>query len=232
MADIINITNLTFLSREFITYILYVYLSDKFSLIGDIEDVIQPRYFNARNRHNWNNLFLIEKKIVSEIDFNALANDIENRINDRIEESYSFNFKSYLSKFLNNNTIDILGIASPIVEKIVNDEFQLYLDLDENLTFNKNTKKQAHEYAYEALEQLGKPSKVKEIYKKVIELYPNYNTGAAKIRASMKRKKGFVPIGRTSTFGLKKWEKELDNFKGGTIREIVEEYLNQFNTPL
>ena len=47
----------------------------------------------------------------------------------------------------------------------------------------------------------------------------------------MKRKNGFVPIGRKSVFGLKKWESELDNFKGGTIRDIVEEYLMQFAVP-
>lgn len=232
LIDIINITNLTFFSREFITYTLYVYLSDRFSLIGSVEDVIQPKYFNARNRHNWNNFFLIKKEIVNEIDFNALANDIDNRISDRIVESYSFNFKSYLSRFLINNNIEFLDSAFPIGEKIINDEFELHLDLDENLIFKRNTKKQAHEYAYEALEHLGKPSKVKEIFEKVLELYPNYDTDEAKVRVSMKRKNGFVPIGRKSVFGLKKWEKELDNFKGGTIRDIVEEYLSQFPEPI
>ena len=152
-------------------------------------------------------------------------------INEKIEESYSFNFKSYLYKFLTKNNIDILNIAFPIAEKIVNDEFEIYLDLEENITFKRNTIKLTYKYAYEALEQLGKPSKVKEIFEKVLELHPNYNTEEAKVRVSMKRKNGFVPIGRKSVFGLKKWEKELDNFKGGTIRNIVEEYLSQFTEP-
>jgi len=227
----INDTNSTNLSKKFITYILFAYLWDKFLLIGVIEDVMQPKYFNARNRHNWNNFYLIKKELVTEIDFNALANDIESRINDRIEESYTFSFKSYLSKFLINNDIEILDLVFPVAEKIVNDEFELYLDLDENLIFKRNTVKQVYEYSYEALEQLGKPSKVKEIFEKVLELYPNYNTEEVKIRVSMKRKNGFVPIGRKSVFGLKKWEKELDNFKGGTIRDIVEEFLNNSNNP-
>jgi hypothetical protein len=119
----------------------------------------------------------------------------------------------------------------PICEKIINEEFEIYLDLEENINFKRNTTRQAHEYAFEALEHLGKPSKVKEIFEKVIELHPNYDTEEAKIRVSMKRKNGFVPIGRKSVFGLKKWESELDNFKGGTIRDIVEEYLMQFAIP-
>lgn len=227
----INQSNNTNFSREFITYILSAYLKNSFSIVGNFEDVLQPKYFNSRNRHNWNNFYLVEKELALEFDFTSFVNDISNRISNRIEETYSFNFKSYLSKFLTNNNIDILDLLFPICEKIINEEFEIYLDLDENINFKRNTTRQAHEYAFEALEYLGKPSKVKEIYEKVIELHPNYDTEEAKIRVSMKRKNGFVPIGRKSVFGLKKWESELKNFKGGTIRDIVEEYLMQFPNP-
>lgn len=231
VLDKINQSNNTHFSREFITYILSAYLKDSFSIVGNYEDVLQPKYSNARNRHNWNNFYLIAKELASEIDFNSLTNDISNRINDRIEESYSFNFKSYISKFLTNNNVNILDLLFPICEIIINEEFEIYLDLDENINFKRNTTRQAHEYAFEALEHLGKPSNVKEIFEKVIQLHPNYETEETKIRVSMKRKNGFVPIGRKSMFGLKKWENELENFKGGTIRNIVEEYLMQFSEP-
>lgn len=227
----INQSNNTNFSREFITFILSAFLKDSFYLVGNYEDVLQPKYFNSRNRHNWNNFYLVEKELSLEFDFTSFANDISNRVSDRIEESYSFNFKSYLSKFLSNNNNDFLDLLFPICEKIINEEFEIYLDLEENINFKRNTTRQAHEYAFEALEHLGKPSKVKEIFEKVIELHPNYDTEEAKIRVSMKRKNGFVPIGRKSVFGLKKWESELDNFKGGTIRDIVEEYLMQFTVP-
>lgn len=227
----INSFSSTHFSKEFTTYILYIYLVDRFDIIGNYEDILLPKYFNSSNRHNWNNFYLVDKELASEIDFTALANDISTRINDRIEESYSFHFKSYLSKFLTNKNIDILDLLFPVCERVINDEFDIYLDLDENLNFKRNTSRQAYEYAYEALERLGKPSKVKDIFKKVIELHPSYDTEEAKIRVSMKRKNGFIPIGRKSVFGLKKWEDELENFKGGTIRDIVEEYLMQFSTP-
>lgn len=231
ILDKINQSNKTNFSREFITYILSAYLNESFSLIGNYEDVLQPKYFNSRNRHNWNNFYLVEKELSSEFHFISFSNDISRRLSERIEESYFFNFKSYLSKFLTNNNIDFLYFLFPICEKIINEEFEIYLDLEENINFKRNTTRQAHEYAFEALEHLGKPSKVKEIFEKVIELHPNYDTEEAKIRVSMKRKNGFVPIGRKSVFGLKKWESELDNFKGGTIRDIVEEYLMQFAVP-
>ncbi|MFD0931288.1 Helicase associated domain protein [Psychroflexus salinarum] len=227
----INQSNNTHFSREFITYILLAYLKDRFIIVGNYEDVLQLNYSNPRDRHNWKNFYIVEKELASEIDFTSLTNDISSRNSERIEESYSFNFKSYLSKFLTNNNFDNLYLLFPICEKIINEEFEIYLDLEENINFKRNTNRQVHEYSYEALEHLGKPSKVKEIFQKVKELHPNYDTEEAKIRVSMKRKNGFVPIGRKSVFGLKKWENELNDFKGGTIRDIVEEYLMQFSVP-
>lgn len=232
IVDKINQSNNTNFSREFITYILSAYLKDSFSFVGNYEDVLQPKYFNSRNRHNWNNFYIVEKRLALEFDFTSFTNDISNRLSDRIEESYSFNFKSYLSKFLTNNNIDTLELLFPICEEIINEEFEIYLDLEENINFKRNTSRQAHEYAFEALEHLGKPSKVKEIFEKVIELHPNYDTEEAKIRVSMKRKNGFVPIGRKSVFGLKKWENELDDFRGGTIREITRDYLHSKQSPI
>lgn len=226
----INTLNKTNFSKEFISYIFAVYLSDNFLVIGNIEDILQPKYFNNRTRHNWNNFYIVNREF-SKVDFVSFANDVNERLNERIEETYSFNFKSYLSRFINDFDIEIIETAFPIAEKIVNDEFSLYLDLDDNIIFKRNTIKQAFEYSYEALEILGKPSKVEEITKKILELHPNYETDENKVRASMKRNNGFVPVGRKSVFGLKKWENELEDFKGGTIRSITIEFLEQFESP-
>ena len=236
IVEIINNDNRTNFSRQYITYIIFAYLFDSFSLIGEIEDVLLPKYPKSRkrntsNRHIWSNFYLIKKEIVTEIDFIALASDIDTRINDRIEETYSFNFKSYLARFLNKNNIEVLDLIFPIAEKIVNEEFELYLDLDENIIFKRSTKKQVHEYAFEALEELGTPTKINLILDKVLELYPNYNTDEASLRAAMTRRNDFVPIGRKSVFGLKKWEIELDNFKGGTIKDVIIEFLQDQNEP-
>ncbi|MCK0179670.1 hypothetical protein MWU50_10235 [Flavobacteriaceae bacterium S0862] len=232
IVDRINNTNNTNLSREFITYILFVYLWDKFLLIGNIEDILQPRYFNTRNRHNWNNFYLVEKDIVRQIDFNALVNDIYIRINNRIIESYSFNFKSYLSRFLTNNHIEILDSALPIGEKIINDEFDLYLDLDENISFKRNTHKRVPEYIIEALESFGKPTKLNVIYLWINSKYPEVTKSEEALRGSCQRSKEIIYFGRSSTYGLKKWETSKENIKGGTIKDIITEQLKKSNKPL
>ena len=231
VVESINILNETNFSKGFISYLLFIYLSNTYSIVGNVEDVLFFNFIKSKTKYNWNNFFLIKKELSNELDFDVLALDIDRRLSNRIQESYSFNFKSYLSRFLTNNNIEILDLLFPIAENIVNVEFELYIDLEESLSFNRNTHKQVYEYAYEALEQLGKQSTVNEIFEKVLELYPNYDTEEFKIRVSMKRRNGFVPIGRRSVFGLKKWEEELDGFRGGTIRTIAEEFLVNHNEP-
>ncbi|CEN35303.1 helicase associated domain-containing protein [Capnocytophaga cynodegmi] len=230
LAKQINIRNETDFSKEFISCILAVYLNDNFIVIGNVEDILQPKYSNSKNRHNWNNIYIINKEL-PKIDLISLANDINKRKSEKIEETYSFNFKSYLSVFMDDINIESINLIYPIVERIVNSEFNLSLNIEDNLIFKRNTIKQAFEYSYEALEILGKPSSIEEIAQKVFELYPDYQTDENKIRASMRRKDGFVPVGRNSVFGLKKWEKELEDFKGGTIRSITYDFLEQFSTP-
>lgn len=226
----INVLSDTNFSKEFTSYILAVYLSDEFFIIGNIEDVLMAKFSNSKNRHNWKNFYIVNRKF-TKVDFLSFANDVNERLNERIDEAYSFNIKSYLSKFINDIDIEVIELALSVAEKILNDEFALYLDLDDNIVFKRNTNKQAYEYAYEALEILGLPSSVEDITQQIIEIHPNYETDENKVRVSMRRKNGFVPIGRSSTFGLKKWENEIEYFKGGTIRSITIEFLERFNTP-
>jgi hypothetical protein len=135
-----------------------------------------------------------------------------------------------LLNFQNENCISKLDTITSICETLLFSEFELTVDLEENIIFKRNTFKQVYEYAYEALEELGEPSKVNVICDKVRELYPDYKTDEDSIRASMQRKTGFVPFGRTSVYGLKVWEEEKD-IRGGTIRDIAEEFLMKYSEP-
>lgn len=219
-------------SNNFITYILYTYRAEFYDLIGNVEDVLQKNFINHRTRHNWRSFYLVDKKISEIFNFHDLLDDLCLRVEERITETYTFNFKSYLSKFLADGELERLEEVMPIAEKVVFEELNIIVDLEDNISFERNTSKLAFEYALEALEQLGEPSTVSEIVATVRHLHPNYDTDEPKIRTAMKRIHGFVPIGRRSIFGLKKWEKELDNFKGGTIRTISKEYLLSFEEPV
>ncbi|MFZ2284628.1 MAG: hypothetical protein WAV86_12210 [Lutibacter sp.] len=50
--------------------------------------------------------------------------------------------------------------------------------------------------------------------------------------SALSRAFGFVPYGRANIFGLKKWDTEKRNLKGGTIRSIAEEFLQNYSEPI
>ena len=224
--DLINEMNRnehTNFNSQFVLKILSVIMPDRFVLIGDEKSVLFN--MNTYGSYNWQNTYLISKKYTAVYDFEKLIENVAYRLSERIEEDYIFHFQAYLLDFQKENCWNLLDNISQIAEYIVFNEFELSIDVNEDILFNHNIHKQVYEYSYEALEKLGKPSKVDAIYQKVIESYPDYWTDKNSIRVSMRRDSGFVPIGKTGVFGLKKWEKEIDEFKGGTIREIAEEFL-------
>lgn len=87
------------------------------------------------------------------------------------------------------------------------------------------------EYAKDALEKIGKPAHVNEIMAQIIKDYPDFDPETSLSSAMGHQKNIFIFFGRSSTFGLKIWEEKYQNVKGGTIRDIVEEFLNQYDEP-
>jgi len=84
----------------------------------------------------------------------------------------------------------------------------------------------------EALEKIGRPTHITEIFSYVSDNNPKLKTTENSVRAAIaNRKKIFIYFGRSSTFGLKSWEEKNAFIKGGTIRTIVEEFLSEHDAP-
>ena len=88
------------------------------------------------------------------------------------------------------------------------------------------------EYIIEALENLGNPSKLSEIYGWINDKYPEATKSEDALRGSCNRSSDIIYFGRSSTFGLKNWENTRDNIKGGTIKDIITELLENSITPI
>lgn len=228
----INEFNKTNFSIEFNTFLIYAYISDKFNIVGEIEDILLPKYFNSRDRHNWNNFYIVKNQLTKEFDFNNFADDINKRINARNEITYSFHFKSYLSNFIKNEDNSLISIVFPVAEIIINQEFDFIIDLNDGIVFKRNTVKQVPEYAIEALEKLGMPSKIEDIYKQIEIDDSEITKSLEALRSSLHRTSEIIYFGRSSTYGLKKWELEKEGIKGGTIKDIIFEYLQDKTDPI
>lgn len=228
-AKFINSIDGTIFSKQFITFIFHVFYQNEYKMIGNIEDALILRKVYSKNRHNWKSIYLVKNELLKSIDIERFIDDIDYRINERKEETYKFNFKTYLSRFLKIEDYTFLDEIVSVCKRILFEEFNLFLSLEEEIVFERNIIKTIPEYAYEALELLGKPSHVSEIDKQVKVLYPDFDKTVS--NGSLKREFGFVPFGRQSIFCLKKWEEEFENIKGGTIKDIAEEYLLDCSDP-
>lgn len=232
LSCLINNTNKTNFSREFISLLIYSYLNPEYDLIGNIEILLYPKYFNSRVVHNWNNFYLFKNNLTKYFDFENFTNEISNRLKERIDETYMFNFKSYVSSFINSKDKSIINDILPLAEKIINEEFNLLIDLNENIVFKRNTIKQIHEYVIEILDKNGIPMNIIEIYNILNIKNPNLTKSPEALRGTIQRAPEIIIIGKSSTYGLKKWEIEKEGIKGGTIKDIVFEYLQNKNEPV
>jgi len=226
----INTIDETNFTKQFITLIVSFFYKNKYELFGNLEDTIIPKDFKVRTRFTWNNLYLICNELTRTFDFVKFIEDVDKKNLESIDATYKLNFKSYLPTFFKTEDSIFLEEIFSICEMLINEELGIYLDDEEKITFERNTFKTLPEYAYEALEILGKPSHIDEINKQIKILKPDYNNTIK--NTTLKREFGFVPYGRASIFGLKKWDYEKENIKGGTIRSIVQEFLENHSAPV
>jgi len=96
-----------------------------------------------------------------------------------------------------------------------------------------NSKERQDDKLEHVLTKLDGPSHVSVILAHWNERYPDEPITEGGIRSIVVRnKERFFSIGRTSTYGLRCWESERHDLKGGTIRDIVHECLTHSKVPL
>jgi len=225
--DRINTLEKVKFNRLFINRILGCLYSDNFELVGSFSQNIHEKDIAA---DKWKRSYLIDKRITALFDFEKFYDDVERRILDRIEEDYSFYYQTYLINFLKSSKYEMLENIVDITEYMLLNEFELILDINENIVFKRNTKRQVIEYVHEILTEKNEPMTVYEIYNLIQKNHPGVTKSAEAVRGSCQRDSKLIFFGRSSTYGLKIWEEEL-NIKGGTIREIAEEFLQNQTEP-
>ncbi len=240
--DFIHIDNSLFLAinkeddlyftRQFCTYLIYLYLSDHYDLIGEMSDVLIRKDAGSRTRHYWKNFYLLSKSISHNIDHLTLVDDISRRRSKRNTRTYSLPIKKLIAKHSKYAPRKIPQTVCQFTEILLKNELKVPIDEDKNVIIERNTLVLLYEYSRKALEALGKPAHFEEICEKANELFPDNHFNPKQVQTSMKRELGFTPISRSGYFGLKEWENIDDGFKGGTIREIIQEYLNENNRPI
>jgi hypothetical protein len=222
LSDNINHIERTDFSPKFFALVFAALHSDTHMLFGRQFDFFQNNY-------------LIRHDLLLGFDAENFINDIGKLTSERIKEDFSLDLEGYVLRFFKPGiSRTILGRVRNISLDLLMLEFseKVRLELPNELIICRNTKQQVWEYAFEALETIGKPAKLDYICQIILEKYPDFETSLEGMRGTLiKERTHFISFSRTSTYGLAKWENERKDIRGGTIRDIAEEYLHKFSEP-
>ena len=178
-----------------------------------------------------NHNFLIKKEIVANFRLDDFFEDFHSLINDEIDEEFILPIEGYISNYFSDKKELLhLPVLRQFIESVALKEFDITTDFEDNLIISRNTRMSVADYVYEALKGLNKPSHISEIFEWINNELPHLNIRQKSLGTSTLRDERIIFFGRSSTYGLKDWE-SLGTYKGGTIRSIVEEYLEQFEEP-
>jgi hypothetical protein len=212
----------------FINHIFSIILKNSYSLIGNESIIIEKE---KKNTHKWETTYLIRNRFCIIFDFEKLVNDVDIRLSDKIEADYKFHFQAYLLDFRKSDCLEFLDEISNIAEQILFNEFELIIDVEDNINFAKNRTKTILDYIYEVLKEANKPLNAHEIFDILNQRSPDISKSAEALRGSCQRDSQLIYFGRSSTYGLKIWEEKHENIKGGTMHDISEEFLLKFEEP-
>jgi hypothetical protein len=216
----------------FIAAILGQYLAETHSVFGS-EDIVNEKKTPRKNK-TFTCRYLISNQFFEQFAFKDFVEDVNSLLEQRITESYSLHYEGYLCQFIRNNCTTLLKDIRAISDTILLNEFNMMANIDGCLVFERNIKRPLYKYIVETLEIKNRLMKVEEIYEAIIGKYPELSSiSEQSIRPALQKEKDiFIFIGRASTYGLRKWEAEREELKGGTIRDLVEEHLRESNSPM
>jgi hypothetical protein len=202
-------------------------------LVGEVKDLLYPHTHKARTRHQFSCLYLINEELVSAFDFDRFLLSIAVRLNKKIKKTYNLELKGYLFDFLGHENVSAekLERLNSILKEMLFYEFDLIVSIDNQLVFKQNTTITRPQYALKALEALDTPSTIEEIVSYLNEKHPSKSFSEDSMRPVMQRTHGIVPMGRNSTYALESWDESKENHRGGTIREMVIEFLESKTLP-
>jgi hypothetical protein len=229
LADKINQNESVNFSVEFYAIIYGILLKKTHTMVG-VKELISSK--KVVKKKHYKSYYFIDTFIFDCFDFETFVDDIYSKVNEKISETYSLNFSGYIYNFFKGDGKTFYNIIYKIAETIIYKEFELIIGSDGYLIIEQKTKKAIHQYLYEILEGKGEIMNVSEINTLANEKFPFLDLKESSVRGILnKEKELFIYFGRSSTYGLRKWEVENKKLKGGTIRDLAEDFLSTKDSP-
>ena len=214
----INEIEETFFTKKFIQEVIALFLNDSYLLVG----------FNDEGRK-----YFVSKEILDVLRIEDLLNYFSNLLEEKRKQDIPIQLKGLVFQFAKNEDLDIdlIDRCVSAIEDVLFIEFNLLTGIDGSVLIKRNIKKKLYEYIVEILDENGEPMHVDEIQEELFSIGVDVGHSIESIRSQLINNKLLFIYVDSSTYGLKKWEKRGD-VKGGTIKDLTEEYLKLRGEPI
>lgn len=219
-----------FVSKQFLAFLMYQVNKNNFYLLFE-DDSPRTKKENFKNE-----VYYVNKKFKANYLLNCKKIDKQKlfKISGRVLQLLSgkarmadvpVNLDKIAKEKLNEDYLQLLKI-------ILKEGYGL--EVNGNVVILKrNAILLVHEYIELILKKASRIMHMDEIEKQFKKEYPDVPFNPDSIRTNIcVNDKIFFSMGKTGMYGLRIWEKTDKSIKGGTIREIVEEYLMKHQKPV
>ena len=222
IAKAINEREGTAFTGKFVAFVMQAVQNDnKYTVLGYDDNHFKDQYF-------------FSAEFLRYFDVDRFLDEAQRIMADPSKEDRKFDCDTFLSKYAIDDQYATRGSKiRNVIGRFLSAEFPKKAAIVKNtLVFLANRKFIAPDYAMDALNSINRPANITEIVSFLHKKYPKFAHSPESIRhVIIKNKKDFICFSKTGVYGLRKWETEKDNIKGGTIKRMAETYMAMHSEP-
>lgn len=211
------------LSFEYIKYFLKQIFSDSFSLIGN-----SP--FLESKQRNWRNSYLVSRNLSDAFDFNKMLSII-----DAFEQSSTTDITMTTQELVidmffeawNCFDFSLVEDIKDVVAKLLISEKDIVPEIDLSFTIHGLKKEEPCDILYQILLECGEPITSDTLFEKYCEISPGRYKSSASLTPIIMNDARMCFLGYNKLVTLQEW----DHIKIGSIRDLLVQYLSQFDEP-
>lgn len=214
----------TTFNENFAFWVMALIWPEKYVVLGDVDAAFANPYGYDKR------LALVSTQYAKVYNFQKLVDYFEGLVQEKRVDDYSISLTEIVPRYFKARVY--YEFMDDIVSEI-KDAFSRFFDFEivgNDIFIEKNSTRNNTDWAELILRECGHPMTVDEIYEELERRNPGKSKSAMAFAGALRINPNIVPIGRSSTFGLKEWNKGKS--RGGTIREFATEYLLSLPIPI
>lgn len=224
-----NISNInseenTSFNVNFIYWALSIVWPEEYQLYGEIETAFENPYGYEQN------LALIPTHLTTVFDFERLIHHFDELKEGKRADDLTLPVRETVMPFFRERIYyELLAEVEKECCLLATRVFGFDIRND-SIVIEKNAIRNNTEWVELIIRDFGRPMTIDEIYEELEKRHPGKSKSPTALTGAVRTNPNIVPIGRSSTYGLKEWTR--GEHRGGTVREFAAEYLLSLPKPI